>query len=177
VRLLPLRRLAACAADGAAGLLLAGLLAPVTGRVCAARVVVMFRIDSPQSLWKGPVPMLLGNVGDLAYGFPLALLLLLAAGALLGASPGEALLRLRVAGAGDGAAGAGRRWLRLLLLAAPLWLWNLALVAAAWQLAAASAGAFALLALGWLPVLAGGRAFHDRLAGTRVVAAGGARTR
>ena len=56
-------RAVAAAIDGAAALALAVLLSTTSGTYFARRAVEAFRIGSPETLWKGPVPMIGGLLG------------------------------------------------------------------------------------------------------------------
>ena len=83
--------------DALVGLLLAMLLSGTTGRWFAGRSFVMLSIGSPDTFWRGPIPMVIGIFGVLVYGLPFALLLVLLPEALFGAGPGKWALGLAVA--------------------------------------------------------------------------------
>ncbi len=162
-------RCAAALIDGAVSLLLAMLLANNLGVFFARRAVVTLLIDDPDSIWKGPAPLVLGALGNLVYVLPLAVLVVLLAEPLTGSSPGKALMRLVVVV--DGAApGPAPRWRRFLLKASGPLVLTLALLVGRWQLAALGAVLCLVTVAGLVIAVAnGGRAtWHDLLAGTEV---------
>jgi hypothetical protein len=59
------RRLSGAALDGALGFALALPLSSTLGLYFSRRAVIALQMDSPTSLWKGPVPLLLGVFGKL----------------------------------------------------------------------------------------------------------------
>ncbi len=162
-------RLLASGIDAVFGVVVALLLSGTLGRWFAERAGVMLAIGSPDTFWRGPVPMMLGYLGSLIHGLPLAFLLVLLPEALFGAGPGKWVLGLSVA-ARDRAASPGARWLRwtikcsgpvCMLLALLIGSAALAFIAI---IATVIAGAGSLLALGSRSL-----ALHDRLSGTSVV--------
>jgi len=154
------RRCAASAVDGAVALLLAVLMGHAIGGFFAGRAVVALRIHDPDSLWKGPVPMVMGILGEIVYLLPLTLLLVLLAEPLSGRTPGKSLLRLDVIPQ-DGAV----LWLRFLVKASGPLLCLLGLLVGRWEIAAVGAAASAAIPAGFII----GLGLHDRVAGTRVV--------
>lgn len=163
-----LRRCAAAVVDGAAALLIALLTGSTLGHYFAARAVVTLRIGEPDSVWRGPLPLVLGAVGEIAYGLPLALVLVLLAEPLTGRTPGKALLGLDLHVRGDGRAGGGRLWLRFAVKASAPLLWMLALLTGRWEIAAAGAVAAAAVLAGGAGGLVGGGSLHDLAAGSGV---------
>jgi hypothetical protein len=157
------------AIDALVGLLLAMLLSGTTGRWFAGRSFVMLSIGSPDTFWRGPVPMVIGIFGPLVYGLPFALLLVLLPEALAGAGPGKWALGLSVAAPDCGEGPRGRRWLRWIIKCAGLWSMALALVLGSAPVAGLACLLAASVLLGCLPAAAGASlALHDRLAGTSV---------
>lgn len=163
------RRLAAATVDGAATALLTVALSRSTGRFFAERAVVALRLDDPDGPWKGPVPLLLGAVGELSYGLPLAALLILGAEFVSGLTPGKALLGLGVTGPDGGPAATGRRLLRLAIKGIGAWGLALALLVGRWPAVLAAAAAGCVLSIGCLPLFGGRSPLHDVLSGTTVV--------
>jgi len=155
------RRALACCIDALTALLLGLLLAPTAGRALAARAVTALRIGEPGSPWTGGWPMALGAVGDLVYGLPLTLTLVLLAEPLTGWTPGRARLGLAVRG--------GRPWVRFLVKGAGAWGLTLALLLGSWTGVVAAAAATAVVLFGTLPLLLGRRPLHDRLSGCETV--------
>jgi len=139
-----IRRVAARVIDVGLALLLGFIFAlgPV-GTLFARRAVVMLRIGEPGTLWKGPIPMLMGIAGTFVYALPLAFLLVALAAPAVGASPGELLLRVRPRGVENRAA----RWRQAIVLATPWWGLTAALLIGSWQFAVVVLGATALAAL------------------------------
>lgn len=158
---LTLRRLAAAAVDALLALLLAVLLAPTAGRWLAGRAALALRVGEPGSPWTGGLPLALGAVGELTYGLPLALTLVLLAEPLAGRTFGHARTGLAPQG--------GRPWLRFAVKGLGAWGPTLALASGSWPATAAAAALGAIALAGAAPLLAGGRTLHDALAGTRIV--------
>jgi hypothetical protein len=155
--------------DGVIGLVVALLLSNSTGVFFAHRAVVMLEIGSPNTLWQGPIPMVLGIMGTLVYGLPFAMLLVFLPEALSGATPGKCLLRIRVKGREDSPATKWRLWLRYLLKTCGLWGMTLALLAGSWELAIIAAVAQIVVLLGFLLCFGtNSLALHDRISGTVV---------
>jgi hypothetical protein len=162
------RRLLSAGADLFLALALTRLLASSTGAWLTERSIPMLHIGSPDTIWRGPFAMGIALAGPLVYGFPLAWLLLAAAGPIGGASAGQVLAGLRIVPP-DGRSPFLSRCERELARSGPAVLLLAGLLASSWPLALASVVGLAALVIGWLPVLRGGRALHDRLAGTAVV--------
>jgi hypothetical protein len=143
----PIRRLTAGTIDLVAGVVLGILLSntPV-GDFFARRAVVMLRIGAPDTIWKGPVPMLMGIAGRFVYVLPLALLAVSLCEPVWGGSPGDAMLGLASGTRADLSGPCGRRWRRTLVNAAPWWGLTLALLTGSWVLALV----FALVGLTFL---------------------------
>ncbi len=157
------RRPVAAAIDLALALALAAVLSPLSGVFFAERAVPTLHIGSPDTLWQGPLPMVLGIFGELVYGYPFALLLVLGREAFGGASPGKRLLRLRI----EPMAGTAESWRmrRFALKTSGLWLALGALLAGDWHLAALSALLITLVALTTLAaLLTSTDPLYDRLA-------------
>lgn len=126
--------------DGALAALSAIALAIVfsntpIGYFFATRAVVMLRIGSPGTIWKGPIPMLMGIAGTFVYSLPLALLLVVLCRPLLVAPAARA-----------------DAWRRAPVSALPWLGLTLALLAGSWLMAIMfSIAALAVLARGLLP--------------------------
>ncbi len=162
-------RLLAGGLDAVLGTVVALLLAGTLGRWFAGRAVVMLSIGSPDTFWRGPIPMVLGILGSFVYGLPFALLLVLLAEALFGASPGKWLLGLQVVAADGTSAPTGSRLLRWAAKCSGLWAMVLALVAGSWPVAIAALTAALIASAGFcLSIGPRSLALHDRLFGTAV---------
>ena len=160
--------------DAVLGAVIALFLAGTLGRWFAGRAVVMLSIGSPDTFWRGPIPMVLGILGNFVYGLPFALLLVLLAEALFGASPGKWLLGLRVAAADGTSAPTGSRLLRWTVKCSGLWAMVLALVAGSCPVAVAAVTAALIISAGFcLSMGPRSLALHDRLFGTAVCSARG----
>jgi hypothetical protein len=124
------RRVAAVTIDIVVGLALGLLLSQTrVGIFFAERAVVMLRIGSPDTIWKGPIPMIMGYLGTLVYVLPLAFLLVALIGPMTGRSPGNRLLRVAPNQPTQ------RRWYETAIRTMPLWGLVAALLAGSWQLA------------------------------------------
>ena len=129
----------------------------------------MLRVGSPDSVWLGPIPMVLGIFGNLAYGLPFALILVLLAEMFFGAGPGKYLFRMRIARADGGAAGIGRRALRWAVKCSGLWVMVLALLLGSQLLALLSLAAGCAVSAGSLLALGPERlSLHDRITDTGI---------
>ena len=162
-------RLASACFDFAFGIAVALLLTGTTGRWFAGRAAIMLSVGSPDTFWRGPIPMVLGVLGNFVYGLPFALLLALLGEVFFGAGPGKWLFGMRVAAIGGTTAPARKRLMRWTLKCAGFWIMVLALVLGSTCLAALALGAavVALAGLG-LAIGSGRQALHDRLSGTAV---------
>lgn len=164
------RRAAALGVDLMLGLVLAGLLTSSTGHWLSLRAVDALATDDPAGGWKGPLPMVIGMVGSLVYGMPLAVILVTLGELLFAQSVGKALFGLRVVGARPSG-----RALRLILRDAPWWLALGALLVGAPAFTKLAACLAAVWAVGALVTLAvRGRLLHALPATTGDVARRGA---
>jgi hypothetical protein len=163
------RRLASALLDGAAALLVTGLLASTVGMYWAQRAVVTFRIEDPQSPWKGIGPMLLGLTGPVAYGFAAGLVLVLLGELMFGTSPGKLVTKTWILTANESRAPMGPLAIRFLVkMSGPL-LYCLALITGRWEiLPLAAIAGLTILVGGFGQWISKGRTFHDRAAGTSV---------
>jgi RDD family len=133
---LSLRRVMANAIDLLIGLVLGVVLSnTVVGFFFAGRAVVMLRIGAAGTIWKGPIPMILGILGPLVYGLPFAILLVLLTEPLIGTSPGKALLGLTIVPCDGGILARRQLWRRAIIKATPFWGLTAALLAGSWMLA------------------------------------------
>lgn len=97
------RRILAIAIDSFLALTLSALSAGILGRWCAERAVLALAIDDPSSWWRGPLPLVLGILGNVVYSLPLTVLAVGASRLAFGRTPGESLCRIDP--------GPGHRWL------------------------------------------------------------------
>jgi len=143
------------------------VLAWSVGVFFARRAVVTLRIGEPNTLWKGPLPLMLGVVGEVVYLLPFTLLLVWILDPLTGATPGKRLLRLRVRDAEGQPISLQRRWYRTAVQTFGLWGLTLALLADRWEIAALAAlGGGAVLAGSLVAMGPKSLALHDRLSRT-----------
>jgi hypothetical protein len=132
---LSFRRMMADAIDLMVGLALGLALSnTIVGFFFASRAVVMLRIGAADTIWKGPLPMILGILGPFVYGLPFAILLVLVSEPLIGTSPGKALLGLKIVPCGDGIVARGQLWRRAIIKATPFWGLTAALLTGSWVL-------------------------------------------
>lgn len=163
-------RAAAAAVDSIVAIALTFLLSSSAGMFFARRAVVTLRIGEPGTFWKGPLPFILGIVGEFVYLIPFAMLLVWVLDPLTSATIGKRLLRLRVRSIDGAAVSIGRRWARTAILSAGFWGWTLALLAGRWEIAAVATAAGAIVVVGTLAAIGpSSLALHDRLCGTSVL--------
>ena len=162
------RRIGANAIDFAAGSLVAVILSEtVVGVFFATRAVVMLRIGAADTVWKGPLPMIMGILGPFAYGLPFAILFVLLAEALIGTSLGKKLLGIIITTDGNGTPSRGQRWRRAIIKSAPFWGLTLALLTGSWVMAVSYLFVgVVLLADVALAMATSTRAMHERWSGT-----------
>ena len=162
-------RAAAACLDAALGFALSLVLASSIGLFFARRAVVTLRIGEPDTLWKGPLPLMLGIIGEVVYLLPFTLLLVWILDPLTGATLGKRLLGLRVRDAEGQPISWQRRWYRTSVQTFGLWGWTLALLAGRWEIAAlASLGGGVVLAGSVVALGPKSLALHDRLSRTSV---------
>lgn len=164
-------RFAAAAVDGAVALALTlPLSTTFLGSFFASRAVVTLRIGQPGTLWKGPIPMVLGAVGEVTYLLPFVAAVVWSLDVWGGATVGKRLFGLRVATGSGGRAGVATRLRRFAVQAVGAWGWTLSLLAGSWILAVvATLGGGVAMAASLLALGPSKRALHDRIAGTVVV--------
>jgi uncharacterized RDD family membrane protein YckC len=146
------------------------VLAPSTGAWFLDRSVPTFRVGEPGTIWTGPIPMVMALTGRLVYGIPFAVLVVLLAGPLFGATPGQRLAGLRVVESDGRAAGRRRRAMRFALGSLPLSLGVLGLVVARWEVIVVAV-VVAGFAGGWYVVArvrGADRTWHDVLTATHL---------
>ncbi len=167
-------RVMAALIDTMLAFLLTALLASSVGWFFAERAVITFRVYSPDTLWNGPIPLMLGAISTLSYGFAFALLVVLSCEGVWGASLGKILMRRRVRSLARDAAPSRDVWRRFALKTAPWSVFCLALLSGRWELVlvAAALGAWAVVDLGVALILRR-RLWHERVTGTEVVPWGG----
>lgn len=163
-----IRAEAACI-DAVLGFGLTLLLSKTVGDFFARRAVVTLRIGDPHTLWKGPIPMMLGIVGEVVYLLPFTFLVVRLLEPLTGATIGKRALGLRVRAADGGPASRSRLWLRTGILTVGMWGWTLALLVGSWQIAVLATAAGLVVFLGCFAALGPRKlALHDRWSGTGV---------
>lgn len=164
-------RLLATLFDLLLGALLGLLLAnSPAGFFFASRAVVMLRIGSADTIWKGPIPMIMGIMGCFVYVFPLAVLLVLLTEPLFGSSPGKRMLGLRIASCDNALITSKKLWCRSILKTAFFWGIVIALLAGNWLLAVCSVlSGCILLSSMLLSVLFPIRSIHEFLSRTCVI--------
>ena len=160
-------RAAAAAIDAGIGLAATLLLSSSIGLFFARRAVVTLHIGDPHTLWKGPLPFILGAIGEVVYLMPFIFLLVWILDPLTGATVGKRLLRLRVRATDGLPASNARRWWRSALQTAGFWGLTLAFLVGAWQLALAATIAGAIALAGCFAAAGpSSLALHDRLSDT-----------
>ena len=133
---LSVRRLAADAVDLLAAAVLGVVLANTgVGFFFAMRAVVMLRIGAPDTIWKGPIPMIMGIIGTFVYTMPFAIMVVQLLEPLIRTSPSKALVGLTIVPTAGGAASRVQLWRRALIRAIPWWGLTVALLAGSWVLA------------------------------------------
>jgi len=157
------------AIDGLVGLCGALAFSSTIGMYFARRAVVTLRIGEPGTWWTGPLPMVLGAVGEVVYVLPLACGCVWLVEPLTGATIGQRVTGVRAGSVDARPPSRSRLWLRHVLLAAGFWGWTAALVSGRWQIAAAGTLVSILVAGGMASALGAARAsLLDRVSGTRV---------
>lgn len=160
-------RAAAAAIDAGVAIAATLLLSSSIGLFFARRAVVTLHIGDPHTLWKGPLPFILGAIGEVIYLMPFVFLLVWILDPLTGGTVGKRLLRLRVRRSDGLPASKARRWFRTALQTAGFWGLTLALLAGSWQLAAIATVAGAIVLAGSFAAAGPSLlALHDRLSGT-----------
>lgn len=163
------RRLAAGLIDIGIGIVSALLLSSTLGMFFARRAVVMLRIGEPGTWWQGPVPLMLGVMGEVVYLLPVTLWLAWLVEPLTGATIGKRAFGLRICSDAGLPAESAALWSRSLVQTSGLWLITLGLLVGRWELAAVGVFALVVMTLGSLGAVGRtGRALHDRLTGTFV---------
>lgn len=166
-------RAAAAGIDAAAGFAASLALASTLGMFFARRAVVTLRIGDADTLWKGPLPLMLGVFGEVVYLIPFTFLLAWILDPLTGATVGKRLLRLRVRQDDDQPASRQRLWRRSAVQTVGLWGWTLALLTGRWEPAAFASLAGTVVLVGCVAALGpASRTLHDRLSGTTVCVRG-----
>lgn len=161
--------MAAGGTDAAVGFAASLVLAPSVGVFFARRAVVTLRIGDPDTLWQGPLPLMLGIVGEVVYLLPFTLLLAWLLDPLTGATVGKRLLGLRVRDADGQPATRQTLWRRSAFQTVALWGWTLALVTGRWEIAVLASLAGGVMVMGTLAALGpASLALHDRVGRTSV---------
>jgi hypothetical protein len=159
--------LAAGGVDLLVALVLALLLQSTTGAFFAERAATLLRVGEADTVWRGPIPLILGAISHLSYGYAFAWLVVLLPEAWSGTSPGKLLVRSMIAPETP-----SRRIGRFLIKTSGAWIFLSALLVGWWPLAILAVACGAAVAVGLLLIPFGSRrSLHDRLADTSVVAA------
>ncbi len=154
--------------DASVALGLGLVLAPSLGLYFSRRAVVALQMDSPASLWKGPIPLILGVFGKLVYLLPLMLVVVLLVEPLFRRSIGKAVTGQRLC-ASDGAPPSARAsWWRFAFKAGPACIAVLGFVVGSWELLVLACLLSVVVAIAFAPVLFGRAALYDRWVGTDV---------
>jgi len=133
---LTLLRLLATILDVLLGVMLGLLLSnSVVGSFFATRAVVMLRIGSADTIWKGPIPMMIGILGTFVYVLPLAILLILLTEPLAGTSPGKVIFGLQIVPSGHAILSRKQLWCRSGVKTIFFWGLVIALLLGNWILA------------------------------------------
>jgi hypothetical protein len=164
-------RLSAAFIDALLGLTAGFLLAlGRIGNFFAERAVVMLRIGSPDTIWKGLIPMIMGILGPFVYSLPLAVFLIMLIEPLTGVSLGKRIVRLRIIPEEKVTLSSRERWARFAAKTVLFWGLVLALLLGSWVLALCSVvlGCLVLcsfLASFFFPL----KPLHDLLSHTTVI--------
>jgi uncharacterized RDD family membrane protein YckC len=162
-------RAAAGGIDAAVGFAASLVLAPSVGVFFARRAVETLRIGDPDTLWQGPLPLMLGIFGEVVYLLPFTLLLAWLLDPLTRATVGKRLLGLRVCEADGQPATRRTLWRRSAFQTVGLWGWTLALLTGRWEIAVLASLAGGMILTGSLAALGPALlALHDRLSRTCV---------
>jgi hypothetical protein len=140
------------------------------GTYFASRAVVMLRIGAPDTLWKGPIPMMMGIAGTFIYALPIAILFVQLCEGAVGTSLGKAMLGVTIGPTANGMVSRRHAWRRAVIKSTPCWGLTLALLAGSWMLALVFAiVAVAMLGNFALALVTSTRPVHDAWSGTRVI--------
>lgn len=150
-------------------ILLTILLSRFTGKFFARRSVLMLKIGSPNSLWKGPIPMIISAAGYFFFGLPFSGFIIFLPEAFFGASPGKMIFGIRVRKIDGQKASLKLLILRYALKTIGAWGLMVSLIVANMYLAAFSFVAGCLVLVGSLLAIGPSKlTLHDRLVGTAV---------
>jgi uncharacterized RDD family membrane protein YckC len=164
-----LRRVAAATVDAAVGLGLAFLLSQTMGMYFARRAVVMLHIGEPGTWWQGPIPLMLGVVGEITYLLPFTFWLAWLLDPITGATLGKRLMGIRVRATDGSVPLRATLWRRHFIQTCGVWGLSLAMVTGSWQLALVASVALLVVGVGTLLLFGHeGRTLHDRVSGTMV---------
>ena len=136
----------------------------------ASRAVVLLKIGNPDTLWKGPIPMIMGILGPFVYVLPLSILLIFMIEPLTGASPGKRILRLRIIQEDNEVLSKKKLWYRSAIKASCFWGLVAALLFGNWILAFCSvvSGCVVLCSM-VLSLFSSLMLLHDSLFNTSVI--------
>jgi hypothetical protein len=155
--------------DASAAFVLGVFLAPSLGMYFSQRAVVALQMDSATSLWKGPLPLILGAFGKLVYLMPLMLLVVFVTEPLFHRSVGKLVTGQQLSSStGSVSMSAHAAWRRFILKACPLIVAVVGLIVGRWELLVAATLLSLLVAAAFVPVLFGHSALYDRWSSTHV---------
>ncbi len=161
------RRLAAGVIDATIAFAISIGLSSTVGLFFARRAVVTLRIGDAETIWQGPLPMILGVFGEIVYLMPFILWFAWALDPLTGRTLGKRTLGLEVRLADGAPAPRRARWFRHVVEASGFWILTLSLLTGSSYLAFLGVMAGTLVALGCLSALGSdARTLHDKLTGT-----------
>jgi hypothetical protein len=153
--------------DLAVAIALSLALSSTLGLFFANRAVATLRIGQTGTFWQGPLPLMLGIFGEVAYLLPFVLFITWSLDPLTGATIGKRVLRLRVERLDRQPLSRSRRWRRVLIQTVACWGWTLGLLTGVWQLAFFATVAGLIVWLGTLLALGpSSLTLHDRLSAT-----------
>jgi len=163
-------RLSAAGIDLLTGAVLALVLSRSSvGYFFATRAVIMLRIGRADTIWKGPVPMMIGIFGPFVYVLPLAILLVLLSEPVTGSSPGKRVMGLKVVPPDNAVLSRAMLWRRSAIKTSLFWGLIAALLSGSWVLALCSViVGCALLCSMVLTLIFPVRPIHDVLSHTCV---------
>lgn len=170
IKLFSLRLLAA-SIDALLGVVLGFLLSfSRIGNFFAERAVVMLKIGSPDTIWKGLIPMIMGILGPFFYVLPLSLLLVFLIEPLTGASLGKRILRLKIVLENKGVVSREKLWYRSAIKSVLFWGLVAGLLFGSWVVALCSVVlGFAVFCSIVLPLFSSCRPLHEALSQTSVI--------
>jgi hypothetical protein len=149
--------------------LLSVLLTRFTGKFFARRSVLMLKIGTPESIWRGTIPMIISAAGYFFFGLPFSALLVLLPETFIGASPAKLIFRVRILEVGSRHPHLKNLISRFAIKSALAWGLVLALLVGSLPLAIASIAIGAVVFIGCFLALGSAKlSLHDRITRTAV---------